>query len=525
MKFRILGLIVAMALVMSLFAGCGNKGATVGRNNTEEVVELTMFLWDLDDVGNDPEAPVYKYISDKFNVKIKPSTTSYNQRNEKLNLLIAANNVPDIFISPGFESKAIYDKWIKEGIVMPISDYSSKYPNVQKVLDTFSEYAKLSGGKHYGLPIISRFTDLDSLGENKVSNGHGIWIRQDWLNNLGLEKPKTYMDLYNVAKAFTENDPDQNGKKDTYGITVQGVWWTYPILNMFNASLDRFREVDGKYVPENISEDMRAAVNYLHKLHYEGILDPDFAFITEDQKLEKFISGKTGIITHNVGGHYTTLYNKFKSAYPDKDPKSLFTWVDVIEGPNGVRRMDGSENFWCLTHIHNNISDIKKEKLLSILDFLLSEEGQILTYYGIEGEHYVKEGDKYVSLLPNNENGEPQTIKDIDKTANIYHYVFWAVDNHLMPKSQHQAEIDASAATSRQFAWADPLKFMVLDEAVFSTVEKKELYSLTTQSLTKMIMSTEQDINKEFDEYVEQWKKMKGDVYIEEANKYMNGQK
>jgi len=178
-----------------------------------------------------------------------------------------------------------------------------------------------------------------------------------------------------------------------------------------------------------------------------------------------------------------------------------------------------------LKHIHYNISDIKKEKLLSILDFLLSEEGQILTYYGIEGEHYVKEGDKYVSLLPNNENGEPQTIKDIDKTANIYHYVFWAVDNHLMPKSQHQAEIDASAATSRQFAWADPLKFMVLDEAIFSTVEKKELYSLTTQSLTKMIMSTEQDINKEFDEYVEQWKKMKGDVYIEEANKYMNGQK
>ena len=95
-------------------------------------------MWDFEGVGQDPNAPIYKTICDKFNVKIIPSATTYDQRGEKLNLLMASNTIPDIFTHAGFEAKATYEKWIKEGLVLPISDYvDDRYPNLQKVLKAY----------------------------------------------------------------------------------------------------------------------------------------------------------------------------------------------------------------------------------------------------------------------------------------------------------------------------------------------------------------------------------------------------
>ena len=51
----------------------------------------------------------------------------------------------------------------------------------------------------------------------------GIFIRKDWLENVGMEMPTTWEDLYNVAHAFTYDDPDGNGVKDTYGLTGDGM--------------------------------------------------------------------------------------------------------------------------------------------------------------------------------------------------------------------------------------------------------------------------------------------------------------
>lgn len=50
-----------------------------------------------------------------------------------------------------------------------------------------------------------------------LNKRQGLFIRKDWLDKLHLQAPKTLDDFYNVAKAFTLNDPDGNGKNDIYG--------------------------------------------------------------------------------------------------------------------------------------------------------------------------------------------------------------------------------------------------------------------------------------------------------------------
>lgn len=78
-------------------------------------------------------------------------------------------------------------------------------------------------------------------------------IRQDWLDNLNLQAPQTTDELYTVAKAFTDNDPDQNGKNDTYGIqlTNTSMGWGLAgaggIEQAFGLS-DNWVKQDSKYV-------------------------------------------------------------------------------------------------------------------------------------------------------------------------------------------------------------------------------------------------------------------------------------
>src|SRR4030042_2784638 len=61
-------------------------------------------------------------------------------------------------------------------------------------------------GKMYGLPDPGQIPPTD-----------GLVIRKDWLDKLGLAMPKTMDELIEVARKFTNDDPDGNGKNDTYG--------------------------------------------------------------------------------------------------------------------------------------------------------------------------------------------------------------------------------------------------------------------------------------------------------------------
>lgn len=59
-----------------------------------------------------------------------------------------------------------------------------------------------------------------------------LWLRKDWLDNLGLEVPKTMEDLEKVLTAFVEEDPDGNGVDDTTGLTVDA---TKPVARYNHA--------------------------------------------------------------------------------------------------------------------------------------------------------------------------------------------------------------------------------------------------------------------------------------------------
>ncbi|SDS86237.1 carbohydrate ABC transporter substrate-binding protein, CUT1 family [Paenibacillaceae bacterium GAS479] len=502
-------------LLAGVLAGCsgGNNGDSAPAANNggqsekpSAPVELTVFRWDYEGIDS-PDSAIYKRLQEKLNIKLKPIVASWNDWEEKLNVMIASGEMPDLFISNGIGKPIQYNQWIKEGLVLNLSDYTTEYPNIGKSLANFEMLAKPTGGKHYGLPIFNE----SGSGKDSI-NGHNILIRKDWLDKLGLKVPTTTDEFYEVAKAFTENDPDGNGKKDTYGYTSSsgGVWWQYPIFNAFDASSDRFKKTaDGKFEPEVISPGMEQAVSFLNKMYNEKILDPDFMLNTDEQKFEKFITGKTGMIINNLNStFYTDITNKFLKAYPDKDPKSIFTWVGTLKGTNGKQRMDGGSNFWLQTSVNANMSDEKKKKALELLNYLLSDEGQDLMLNGIEGVHYkVVDGKK----VPNKDAIEK------DKAFLLKSLVSWNTD--FLPESlENREEIIAAAKSTGDYAMPNPLEHMAIPEEALDPSLVGELGDFVNQQIVELIVKSK-NVPADFTKFKEEWLKKGGTKLVEETNK------
>src|SRR5690606_23046600 len=111
----------------------------------------------------------------------------------------------------------------------------------------------------------------------KYQGGTMPTVRKDWLDKLQLPVPITLDDYYNVLKAFKEQDPDENGVDDTYGLTTAG---TYELQGFFSAAGLKQRYVINEDGTRDVPYSTDAAIpvyEFLNRLYNDGILDPNSA--------------------------------------------------------------------------------------------------------------------------------------------------------------------------------------------------------------------------------------------------------
>lgn len=517
MKFkRTATLLLATSLVITSLAGCSKSGDdTAGKETTSKTTESTdageksekpVVLRAITHTGQAPAADskVYQVLKEKLNVEFEIIETTTDNRKEKVNIMLATGDIPDLFFSSVAPTSDEMQKWMKQGLILSYDQYADSYPNVKAQLEKFKDITNLTNGQYYMLPIQRQ------IGSYAFVNDHSFWVRKDYLENLGMEIPQTFEEFTELLYAMTNNDPDGNGVNDTFGLTIDNAWWLYPIYNMFGASEKYYVEENGEWKAEAISQNMKDAVVYLNKLYKDGVLDPEFMINKSGRVYENFISGKSGLMFKNAGVNYNGIYDQIQDAFPDKDPKDLFTWVPVPTGVNGkAARLDGGANYWGATFLGNTQDETKTKKALEVLDFLASEEGQDLFFYGIEGEHYKVEDGKKVSLIP-----DLKTVYEYDNTGRLGHLAVWL--DGLFPESvANREECKESYQASMDAVHGDPLLYVDLD---IDATTKKTLKEYTRQTLAEVI-SGSGDVEKAWEKYVEGWYKAGGTAYTEAVNK------
>ncbi|WP_165452211.1 extracellular solute-binding protein [Paenibacillus thalictri] len=239
-----------------------------------------------------------RLIEDTLNIKIQHAfevpQTGYE---DKVSLLISSNDIPDfMFVSEG-QFKIMADSDMLEDMTAAYNNYAS--PLLKDVISGFGpEFMKkvTYNGKMLGIPSTSPAHDSDGV----------VWIRKDWLKNVGIDLPEVIKmdDLEKVAKAFIENDPDQNGKKDTYGIQSTSSFVTSTvgynsldlIFTAYNAYPKTWRkDANGQIVYGSLLPETKQALSKLRDMYAGGMLDKEFGTVKTDQFAKDISAGKAGI--------------------------------------------------------------------------------------------------------------------------------------------------------------------------------------------------------------------------------------
>jgi putative aldouronate transport system substrate-binding protein len=232
---------------------------------------------------------IFKQLQNKTNVQIKWNNIPGDGYQEKKNLLLASSDLPDAFYNSGFSDLDIV-KYAKDGTIIPLDNLIDKYmPNLKKRLEERPELKKVitaPDGHIYSLPRAEEMGLVD-LPDT-------MYINKKWLDKLGLKMPTTLQEYHDVLKAFKDNDPNGNGKKDEVPLSYLFNGWCGNFGDMiatFGVPDNNDHRIvrDGKVIFTAVQPEYKAAIQYFHQWVQEGLIDPEAT--TQDQA-KLFSKGK-----------------------------------------------------------------------------------------------------------------------------------------------------------------------------------------------------------------------------------------
>lgn len=364
-------LLLACALVMSACAFAVAEEAPVK-------IEIYCQV----DLGFDPETnPIVAELEKALNVDLVytlPPTSSYT---EALNLMMADNKYPDVVQFPGLTNESFLAA-ARNGVLIALDDVIEDYPNLIQYVDPSSYTAMRSAvpdGKLYGIP------------RNSVMRTDGWLVRDDWLKNVGIElednSTVTKDEFYEILRAFTHDDPDGNGIKDTYGLATGSVNCLF--TGAFGCLGWQKAPEGSEYEYMNATNDKNStayvdALAYTAQLWKEGLVDPNDITNSGNAFRERFYDGTVGVV-RMFGGWLNTYEANLHENFPGVETKYIVGIQNDDGVCQGVSTLGG--NVYGFVSITKTAED-KLDKVLELLDYMMSDEGWELLCDGTEGWTY-----------------------------------------------------------------------------------------------------------------------------------------
>ncbi|WP_433796522.1 extracellular solute-binding protein [Actinoplanes sp. CA-252034] len=391
-------LAAALALTTALpLAACGD-------DESAATLDTITVMSPLFGTAPDPNGEIQKGVEALIGKKLDISWVPDADYRDKVNVTLGSNNIPDVMILN--EKSPTFAKTAEAGAFWDLTGKLDKYPNLKPADPQTGKNVQVNG-KTYSIYRVR------PLLRSAVS------VRKDWLAKVGLPLPESVPDLYNVAKAFTEQDPDGNGRKDTYGLIIPK--WNpvyasgspYDIFETWFGAPSAWGERGGRLVPGFDTDEFFAANRELKKWVDEGLVNPDFATLDTANWMDPFVQGKGGIII-DVNLRATQLFDLFR----EKDPKD----PDKVAMVGNLKRADGQKFSAPGIGYRDSIAISKQrirteeqlDQVLQVLDRLQSKEGTTLLTNGIAGRNFELDGNYAVPI--NQDDPQIKVIKnDVEK--------------------------------------------------------------------------------------------------------------
>ncbi|PYI56386.1 extracellular solute-binding protein [Paenibacillus flagellatus] len=286
------------------------------------------------------DSPGIQMINDKFNVDFKTEFVPYSEYGQKLPVKMASGDIPDVIGMETADSN--YYKWAKQGAFLPLDSYIDRYPTL-KMVPQFVWDAMKVDGKVYGIP---RYFPM--------KYGKQPMIRKDWLDKLGLKVPTNFEELKQVAIAFAKNDPDGNGKDDTYGIMLaKGIQYDFDFGVYWNPAAWYHTNRDGQTIPGLIADASKERIQMLADLYKAGAIPKDWAVAKISDVKKAFYAGKFGIFYEQPYDKWPTDFRTLQSI----DPKAELVPIPPFKAPDGTQGFNGLTGYYQIFTLNAKLKD------------------------------------------------------------------------------------------------------------------------------------------------------------------------
>ncbi|WP_313640617.1 extracellular solute-binding protein [Paenibacillus sp.] len=327
-----------------------------------------------------------KDLEKNTNVKIEWQVVSSNDWTEQKSIMLASGTLPDIILG----NQTFTDSDIVNNLsyFVPMDDLIDQYmPNLKKAMQESPELKKISqypDGKMYSLPA-----RLPSRPESRFQPV----INKAWLDKLGLKAPETIDELYNVFKAFKEQDPNGNGKKDEIPFTeskiIGDLLEPFGVTDAYSSSMSI---QDGKPAYNYASERYKEGLKWAHKLYSEGLIDQEIFTQDSSMKAAKEQNADAPIVGFSYQWTPDSVFGKWADQYETIAP---------IAGPDGKRYQDGDPNG--LSYNRNELLITTSCKYPEIAarwaDQFYTDEASIQNFWGAIGTVISKNDDGTYTLM------------------------------------------------------------------------------------------------------------------------------
>lgn len=532
-----LSVLICFVMIVTLMSGCSTKNSASDKpkdqgnaqsNNQQkqndggnsdsqtEKMKLRFFTYYPEQTKID--GFFMNFLKNKFNFDAEFIVSSGETAKEKLNLMLASGDIPDFFGASTFEE---YDKMIDQGIVGEINpeDLKTYAPRFWEFLhrvagdDPFMNTRR--NGKVYGIP------GLWDLGPHVYT----VNFREDWLKKVGITKtPETLDEMEEALKKFRNDDPDGNGKQDTYGITGTAesvdTLFTY-VFGAYGVYPGIFTEDNGKIVRGEILPGAKDALTVLNRWYQEGLIDQEFIVNKGKNVEDKMVQEKAGAVgTYWYGYAPTGVFccNDAYVALNKKNPQASFVSIPGPKGPDGKYGMVQTNPVYGAVSVFGKQLEKDHDKLVKYLELFdytsFDVEAKIAIRYGEEGKTFNRNSDGSFSYIPPYDDQKERWKYGFDGAYsvpggwnddyNLELASFDTPDKSMMPIREKLMNMGTG-------------KYEILNsitKPIFNDHQER-LNKLTMQAFIDMI--TGKKPISEFDNYVAEWNKMGGDKVMEEA--------
>lgn len=405
---KLLVTLLSVAMLAAMFTGCGGDGtksssdtgselgvedSSKGESSQEEMdktpITFSVFSKDPNAQYEDFESPVAKKITEATSVTLKMEYPVGDIK-EKTGLMLASGEYPDMMFLAGEMGP-----FVEAGALIDLTEKIEKSANINKMVEGYINRLKYSMEDQaiYALPGYGAF-------DAKWEPSQGTWLSHKAVKDAGFPEIKTLTDVEKVISDYVKANPTIDGQS-TIGLSfATDDWrWQSSVGNMSGAVAGLAADGNWFIDPETYDATYRFALDshreyyrWLNHMNDVKLLDPEVFTQKYDQYSAKIAAGRV-VALHDEGwqiregqsalrssGKEELMYGIYPAQLDDTTISGDFIDKGYVAGMGMA--------------ISDTCSD--PDRAFAFLDWLASDEGQILNYWGIEGEHYTIEDGKRV---------------------------------------------------------------------------------------------------------------------------------